>query len=152
MEKKENGQTADIVQTQENTPKNGKKKQKILIVALIIAIILAIGCLVTALVLKHHNAGATTTAASVTAQNGESTTVSEEDAAGIEYVKEPYKPAYKKIASTGIKGDPDAKIKAYFFNTAKAASPELEMKNFDLLKVYEGFRIYDTTGTTDAAG
>ncbi|MBR0413851.1 MAG: hypothetical protein IJI67_02120 [Clostridia bacterium] len=153
MEKKENEQNENLVQTPETAPKSGQKKQKILIIVLIVAIVLAIGCLVTALVLKRHNAGAaTTTGASVTAESGEATTVADEDAAGIEYVKEPYKSDYRKIASTGIKGEPDAKIKANFYNKTRDASPELQLKNFDLLKVYEGFRIYDTTGTTDAAG
>ena len=152
MEKKETEQAANLDQTQQSKPNSGKKKQKVLLIALIVAIVLAVACVVTAIVLKHHNPGGNTTTASVTEENGEPTTVSDEEAAGIEYVKEPYKPDYKKIASTGIKGDPDAKIKAYFFNMAKEASPELQMKNFDLLKVYEGFRIYDTTGTTDADG
>ncbi|MBQ6380005.1 MAG: hypothetical protein IJJ41_00190 [Clostridia bacterium] len=136
-----------------------EKKKKILIIALVVCLVLAAGSITAALLMKNRSKQATTsTASSANASqadkdtNASSTTVSQEDAKGIEYVKDAYKEEYQSIASSGIKGEPDSKVKACFFNKAKEASPELKMKNFDLLKVYEGFRIYDTTGTTNAEG
>lgn len=132
------------------------KKKKILIGVLIACVVIAAGCIIAAIVIKsgHNNTPSATTGASTAAQAGETTAkqAATGDAKGIEYVKDAYKEDYKTVSSSGIKGEPDAKIKATFYNLAKDASPELVMENFDLIKVYEGFRIYDTTGTTDAQG
>ncbi|MBQ3432038.1 MAG: hypothetical protein IJG23_04555 [Clostridia bacterium] len=127
-----------------------EKKKKILIIILIVCLVLAAGGITTAVLLRKKSADNGTTAAvqSTTAATAQKSGKS----IGEEYVKEEYKEDYKNISSSGIKGDPDGKVKANFYNLAKAASPELQMKNFDLLKVYEGFRFYDTTGTTDADG
>ena len=127
-----------------------EKKKKILIIILIACLVLAAGGITTAVLLHKKSADNGTTAAA------QSTTASAQKKAGEvpgeEYVKEENKEDYEKISSAGIKGDPDDRVKAYFYNKVKEASPEIQMQNFDLLKVYEGFRFYDTTGTTNADG
>lgn len=127
-----------------------EKKKKILIIILIVCLVLAAGGITTAVLLRKKSAdnGTTAAAQSTTAATAQKSGMS----IGEEYVKEEYKEDYKNISSSGIKGDPDGKVKAYFYNKVKAATPEIKMKNFDLLKVYEGFRFYDTTGTTNADG
>lgn len=128
-----------------------EKKKKILIIILIACLVLAAGGITTAVLL--HKKSAVSDTATAAAQ---STTASAQKKAGEvpgeEYVKEENKEDYEKISSAGIKGDPDDRVKAYFYNKVKEASPEIQMQNFDLLKVYEGFRFYDTTGTTNADG
>ena len=128
-----------------------EKKKKILIIILIACLVLAAGGITTAVLLHKKSAGTDTATAAA-----QSTTASAQKKAdevpGEEYVKEKNKEDYEKISSAGIKGDPDDRVKAYFYNKVKEASPEIQMQNFDLLKVYEGFRFYDTTGTTNADG
>lgn len=126
-----------------------KKKKKILIIVLSLCLALAAACVIVAVLL--HQKSAPPSDAQETAATTAAATVSGE-APGEQYVKEENKKDYEAISSHGIKGDPDDKVKAYFYNMVKAASPEIAMKNFDLLKVYEGFRFYDTTGTTKAEG
>ena len=132
------------------------KKKKLLIILLICCLVLAAGGITTA-VLLHKKSASSASDNNVSAQvsaDGDDAGDSDEaeEVPGEKYVKEEWRGEYRTVSSTGIKNDPDAKIKAYFYNSAKAASPELQLKNFDLLKTYEGFRFYDTTGTTDAAG
>ena len=128
-----------------------EKKKKILITVLILCLVLAAAGITTAVLLhkKSTDSGTTAAPAQSTTAAAKKTSGS---SAGEEYVKEENREEYEKISSAGIKGDPDGKVKAYFYNKVKAATPEIKMKNFDLLKVYEGFRFYDTTGTTNADG
>ena len=127
-----------------------QKKQKILIIVLIACVVLAAGG-ITAAVLLHKKSAAPTTAAQNASSSVQSTTQSGM-VPGEQYVKKEYRKEYRTVSSADIKNEPDAKIKAYFYNVTKDASPELVLKNFDLLKVYEGFRFYDTAGTTDKEG
>ncbi|MBR2590839.1 MAG: hypothetical protein IKE65_07940 [Clostridia bacterium] len=131
------------------------KKKKLLIIILIVCLVLAAAGITTA-VLLHKKSASTAEdkiPASVSADAGtEDAQSAAEEVPGEKYVKKELRKEYRTVNSSGIKGEPDAKIKAYFYNLTKAASPDLQLANFDLLKTYEGFRFYDTTGTTEADG
>ena len=122
------------------------KKKKTLIACLIVCCVIAIGALSAAIILKHSSASP----AHTTVQTDIATTKG--NVAGEEYVKDENRKEYEAVSSSNIKGDPDAKIKAVFYNKVKEASPDLVLESFDLIKTYDAFRFYDTTGTTKAEG
>lgn len=115
------------------------KNKKILIVIAIVCLALALGALSAALIIKKN-----------TVSGQKTTTVSVSSATGEEYVAKENREDYKKISSYGIKGEPDSKVKAYFYNKAKSEFDSFTLYNFDLIKTYDSFRIYDLS--TDASG
>ena len=126
------------------------KKKKTLIIVLVVCFAVAAGALTGALLLKRSAPAADSKPAnqSTAASSGGAQT----SAAGEEYVDDAHKEEYEKISSTNIKGEPDTKIKATFFEKVKKATPDAEVESFDLLKTYDAFRIYDTVGTTKENG
>ena len=124
------------------------KKKKVLIIALIICLIAAVASLSTVLILKNKTAssGGKTTLSADAGSTDESQGAVKSEA---ELVPEEYKKEYEDITSYGIKANPDLQVRAALFAYAKEIDGSVKFIEFDLLKTYDAFRIYDITYYSD---
>ena len=113
------------------------KKKKKLIIALVICLIAAIASLSAVLVLKNRTSS-TGSIFSIFSKTDTAPANSEEA-----LVPRKYKKQYEKITSHGIEANPDLQVRAAVFAYMKEHDRSLKMIEFNLLKTYDAFRIYD---------
>lgn len=103
-----------------SVPKSGRKvKKKTAVIIAVVCFAIALGCGITAAVLKTQKSAAP-------------------DGTNISGISREW-----KKASSNFKGAPDTTVKAAFIRKLKKESPKTVLTEFDILKVYSDFRIYD---------